>query len=132
MATGASSVRPVAPRLARTFRFDADLGRHVTQFGSDFVMSRLFHSSELHVGCMRLEPGGLIGMHPASTAQLLAVVEGQGWIRGEDGVKTPVTAGGAVFWSEGEMHETGTDSGMMAIVVETAALLDDEHLGPVR
>jgi len=42
------------------------------------------------------------------------------------------TSGGAVFWTEGEMHETGTDSGMMAIVVETAALLDDEHLGPVR
>ncbi len=95
-------------------------------------MSRLFHSSELHVGCMRLEAGGLIGMHPAGTPQLLAVVEGEGWIRGEDGVKTPVTTGGAVFWSEGEMHETGTDSGMMAIVVETAALVDDEHLGPVR
>src|SRR5216683_1732056 len=45
---------------------------------------------------------------------------------------TPVSAGGAGFWSEGEMHETGTDSGMMAIVVETAALVDDEHLGPVR
>ena len=104
----------------------------MTQFGSDFVISRLFHSSELHVGSMRLEPGGLIGMHPASTPQLLAVVEGDGWIRGEDGAKTPISAGGAVFWSEGEMHETGTDSGMMAIVVETAALRDDEHLGPVR
>jgi len=56
--------------VARTFRFDAGLGRHITQFGSDFV--------------------------------------------------------------EGAMHETGTDSGMMAIVVETAALVDDEHLGPVR
>ena len=95
-------------------------------------MSRLFHSSELHVGCMRLQPGGLIVMHPASTPQLLAVVEGNGWIRGVDGAKTPISAGGAVFWSEGEMHETGTDSGMMAIVVETAALRDDEHLGPVR
>jgi hypothetical protein len=118
--------------LTRTFRFDADLGRQITRYGSDFVMSRLFHSSELHVGCVRLEPGGLIGMHPASTPQLLAVVEGEGWIRGEDGVKTPISAGGAVFWSESEMHETGTDSGMMAIVVETAALRDDEHLGPVR
>src|SRR5260370_38726216 len=94
MATGASSAPPAAPRLARTFRFDADIGRHVTQFGSDFVMSRLFHSSELHVGCMRLEPGGLIGMHPASTPQLVAVVAGECWTRGEDGVKTPLTAGG--------------------------------------
>jgi len=116
--------------LARTFRFDADLGRHVTQFGSDFVISRLFHSSELHVGCMRLEPGGVIGMHPAATPQLLAVVEGEGWVRGEDGVKTQVSAGGAVFWTEDEMHETGTDSGLVAIVIETSALADGPELGP--
>jgi hypothetical protein len=117
--------------LARTFRFDAELGRHVTRFGSDFVMSRLFHSSELHVGCMRLEPGGVVGMHPATTPQLLAVVEGEGWIRGDNGVKTPISAGGAVFWAEGELHETGTDSGLVAIVVETSRLHEGEELGPV-
>lgn len=83
--------------MARRFRFDAGLGKHVTSFGSDFVISRLFHSSDLHVGCMRLGPGGLIGMHPASTPQLLAVVQGEGWIRGADGAKTPISAGGAVF-----------------------------------
>lgn len=116
--------------MARTFRFDADLGRHVTRFGSDFVISRLFHSSELHVGCIRLQPGGLIGMHPASTPQLLAVVQGEGWIRGEDGVKTPISAGGAVVWSKGEMHGTGTDSGLVAIVIETGALADGPDLGP--
>ena len=117
--------------MARTFRFDAELGRNVTRFGSDFTISRLFHSAELHVGCIRLEPGGLIGMHPASTPQLLAVVQGEGWIRGEAGPKTSISAGGAVFWSEGEMHQTGTDTGMVAIVVETRALADGEALGPV-
>jgi quercetin dioxygenase-like cupin family protein len=118
-------------KLARTFRFDADLGRRITRFGSDFVISRLFHSPDLHVECMSLGPGGLIGMHRASTAQLLAVVEGEGWIRGEDGPKTSISAGGAVFWEQGEMHETGTDSGLVAIVVETAALIDGEAMGPV-
>jgi quercetin dioxygenase-like cupin family protein len=117
--------------VARTFRFDAELGRRITQYGSDFVMSRLFHSADIHVGCMRLGPGGRIGMHRASTPQLLAVVEGQGWTRGEDGEKTPISAGGAIFWEQGEMHETGTDSGMMAIVIEAAALRDGEHMGPV-
>ena len=117
--------------MARTFRFDAELGRHITRFDSDFTMSRLFHSAELHVGCMRLEPGGLIGMHPAATPQLLAVVQGEGWIRSEDGTTTPISAGGAVFWSQGEMHETGTDTGLVAIVVETGALVDGESLGPL-
>lgn len=116
--------------MARTFRFDADLGRHITRFGSDFVISRLFHSGDLHVSCMRLRPGGLIGMHPASTPQLLAVVEGEGWIRGEDDGKTPIAAGGAVFWTAGEMHETGTDTGLVAIVIETSALADGPSLGP--
>ena len=115
--------------MARTFRFDADLGRHVSSFGSDFVISRLFHSSELHVGCVRLGPGGLIGMHPASTPQLLAIVEGEGWIRGPAVENTPVSAGTAVFWSEGEMHETGTDSGLVALVIETKALVDSEAMG---
>ena len=116
--------------MARTFRFDADLGRRVSKFGSDFVLSRLFHSEELHVGCMRLGPGGLIGMHPAGTPQLLAVVEGEGWIRGEEGTKTRVSAGGAVFWEEGEMHETGTDAGLVAIVIETRMLAESAALGP--
>ncbi|HET7466496.1 MAG TPA: cupin [Candidatus Dormibacteraeota bacterium] len=117
--------------MARTFRFDAGVGRHVSKFGSDFLMSRLFHSDELHVGCMRLGPGGLIGMHPATTAQLLAVVEGEGWIRGAEGPKTGISAGGAVFWEQGEMHETGTDSGLVAIVVETRLLTDGTALGPI-
>lgn len=94
-------------------------------------MSRLFHSGDLHVGCMRLSPGGLIGMHRTSAPQLLAVVEGHGWTRGEEGEKMPISAGGAVFWEQGEMHETGTDSGMMAIVVEGKALHDGEHMGPI-
>ena len=117
--------------MARTFRFDASLGRRITRFGSDFTMSRLFHSAELHVGCMRLDAGGLIGMHPAATPQLLAVVDGEGWVRGEDGPKTPIAAGGAVFWAEGEMHETGTDTGLVAIVVETKALVNGDSLGPI-
>ena len=69
--------------MARTFRFDGELGHHVSQFGSDFVISRL-HSGDLHVGCMHLAPGGVIGLHPAASPQILAVVEGDGWIRGVD------------------------------------------------
>jgi quercetin dioxygenase-like cupin family protein len=118
-------------RMARTFRFDAELGQHVSQFGSDFVMSRLFHSGDLHVGCMRLAPGGVIGLHPAASAQILAVVEGDGWIRGADESKTPIGVGGAVFWSEGEVHEAGTDTGLVAIVVESPTLIDGPSLGPI-
>jgi hypothetical protein len=116
----------------RTFRFDASLATHVSQFGSDFAISRLFHSGDLHVGCMRLGPGGVIGVHAAAAPQLLAVVEGEGWVRGTDETRTPISAGGAVFWSEGEMHETGTATGLVAIVVESRSLADGPSLGPSR
>lgn len=106
-------------RIARTFSFDAEAGRHVTAFGSDFVMSPLVRSSELHVGCMRLQAGGSVGYHQATTPQLFAVVDGAGWIRSDETEqREPISAGRAVIWESGEWHEVGTDEGLVAIVVE--------------
>src|SRR5579884_947081 len=115
----------------RTFRFDADVGRHITRFGSDFVLSGLFQSPDLHVGCMRLGAGGIIGLHPAESPQLLVVVQGEGWVRSEDRPRTAIGAGTAVFWSRGEMHETGTETGLVAIVIESEMLGDGPALGPI-
>jgi quercetin dioxygenase-like cupin family protein len=94
------------------------------------VISRLFHSPELHVGCMRLPPGGLIGLHQASGPQLVAIVEGEGWIRGETEERTTISAGEAVFWEGGEWHETGSDGGLVALVIESPYLAAGEPLGP--
>ena len=94
-------------------------------------MSRLFHNANLHVGCMHLPPNGLIGLHEASGHQLLAVVQGEGWCRGQSAERTPLTAGDAVFWEAGEWHETGTDEGLMAIVFESPELAAGESLGPI-
>ena len=86
-------------------------------------MSPLVRARELHVGCMRLGPGGSVGYHQATTPQLFAVVEGSGWISsGKDRVHEPISSGGAVLWDEGEWHEVGTDNGLVAIVVEGAQL----------
>lgn len=79
---------------------------------------------------MRLAPGGLVGMHQASRAQLLAVAEGEGWIRGQEGERTRIHAGDAVFWEAGEWHETGTDAGLVALMIESPLLVGGEHLGP--
>jgi quercetin dioxygenase-like cupin family protein len=71
---------------------------------------------------MYLGPGGLVGYHPTATYQLFAVIEGDGWVRGEGAERVPIRAGQAAFWQPGERHEAGTDVGMTAIVVETEAL----------
>lgn len=95
-------------------------------------MSRLAHTEGIHVGCIRLGPGGLVRYHRASTYQLFAVVEGEGWVRGEGPERVPIRTGQATFWEPGESHESGTDTGMVALVVETDTLGGDpEAIGPV-
>jgi quercetin dioxygenase-like cupin family protein len=106
----------------RTFSFGPEASRHVERHGSDFRLSRLVHTVGIHVACMYLGPGGLVGYHPAATYQLFAVIEGDGWVRGEGAERVPIRAGQAAFWEPGEHHEAGTDAGMTAIVIETDAL----------
>lgn len=72
--------------------------------------------------CFRLEPRGRIGRHPATFPQLLAVVEGSGWVSGADGEPHPIAAGEAACWEADEQHETWTDDGLTAIVIESTDL----------
>ena len=67
-----------------------------------------------------------------SGPQLLAVVEGEGWIRGNDDGRTPIRVGDAVFWEAGEWHETGSEAGMVALVIESARLAAGDRLGPIN
>ena len=117
--------------MPRIFSFGSEVGQRIDRFGSDFVISRIFHSADLHVGCIRLDPGGLIGLHPAASPQILVVVEGAGWVRGSGDARTPIAAGEAVFWIHGEVHETGTDTGLVALVIESPILADGESMGPI-
>ena len=45
--------------------------------------------------CLRLQPGGVIGAHPATARQVLAVVAGSGTVSGDDGTSISVSAGQA-------------------------------------
>jgi quercetin dioxygenase-like cupin family protein len=70
----------------------------------------------------RLAPGGRIARHPASCPQILAVLKGSGAVSGASGLDEPITAGEAVFWREGEEHETTTAGGLTALVIEGQGL----------
>jgi quercetin dioxygenase-like cupin family protein len=72
--------------------------------------------------CFRIAAGGRLARHPATVDQILAVVEGSGWVSGEDGREESIVAGEAVYWRRGEEHETRTDSGLTAIVIEAESL----------
>ncbi|HEU4964123.1 MAG TPA: hypothetical protein VFV52_09780 [Bacilli bacterium] len=81
------------------FRFDAAVGRPITAFGSQQVTLSPLHRfpqqmrGSLSVVCMHVAPGGCIGYHPAATKQLFLIMQGEGWVRGEEETRTPLQAG---------------------------------------
>jgi quercetin dioxygenase-like cupin family protein len=53
---------------------------------------------------------------------MLLVVEGEGWVKGEDRVAIPIRKGQLALWEPGEWHETSTENGMVAINIESDRL----------
>ncbi|MUK88905.1 cupin domain-containing protein [Ornithinibacillus sp. L9] len=101
------------------FNFKQEVGTKITHFDSNFVMSRILNTQgSVHIGCMHLEIDGVIGYHQATVSQLLLIVEGEGEVRGEEDRFIRVTKGDAVFWEAREWHETKTECGLTAIVIE--------------
>jgi quercetin dioxygenase-like cupin family protein len=103
------------------YDFSPAVGRDVERFGSRGVKISpiLREAGRLHVACFHLEPGGLIGSHEATVAQLLLVVGGSGEVTGSESEPARVGPGCAVFWRGGETHETRAgEDGLTAIVVE--------------
>lgn len=104
----------------KIFAFDARIGKEITSFGSKKVLfTRIANlSDEAQISAMEIFPQGVIGGHQAATPQLFLVVSGAGWVRGKEQEKVAVKFGEAVFWEAGEWHESGSDEGMKAIVIE--------------
>jgi quercetin dioxygenase-like cupin family protein len=105
------------------YQFKKETGKKITKFNSDFIMSRITQTQKpAHIGCMHLDENGIIGYHQAVVPQLLLIVSGEGWVRGETDEFIKVQSGEAVFWEKDEWHETKTDTGLTAIVIESEEL----------
>ena len=79
-------------------------------------------SGQVRISFIELDPGGVLGMHDAPGPQLFLVVEGAGRVRSGDDAPVPVAQGQGAYWDAGELHETVTDTGLTAIVVEADEL----------
>jgi quercetin dioxygenase-like cupin family protein len=76
--------------------------------------------------CLYFETDACIDPHPADQPILFVVIEGSGMVRvGPE--MAPVTAGQAVLWPAGLLHEAWTTTTPM-----TALLIDPLRDGPVR
>lgn len=115
----------------RIFKFSKEeVGKKISQYNSDFTMSRIIQTEKVtNIGCMYLEENGIIGYHQAVVPQLLLIMNGEGFVRGESEEYFKVQPGDAVFWEKDEWHETKTDKGLTAIVIESEELNPERFMG---
>jgi quercetin dioxygenase-like cupin family protein len=119
----------------RIYSFGAADGRPISQYGSErLTITGIVRvaGGDVQVGCMHLEPGGRVGAHQATPRQLFLVVRGTGWVRGPELEQTPIVADQAAFWEDGEEHESGSETGMVALVIESDTLDPDQFLHLIR
>jgi quercetin dioxygenase-like cupin family protein len=82
----------------------------------------IFEGSRIQAAIFRFAPGGRLLRHPAAYPQILAVLDGSGEVSGADGAQEFIVAGEAVFWSEGEEHETKSSVGLTVLIIEGESL----------
>lgn len=105
------------------YQFNKDSGKKISKFNSDFVLSRIIQTDKpVNIGCMHLDTNGIVGYHQAVGPQLLLILSGEGYVRGEREEYFKVLPGDAVFWEKDEWHETKSDKGLTAIVIESSEL----------
>jgi quercetin dioxygenase-like cupin family protein len=95
--------------------------REVTAPGSISARVRRL-AAEAHAAVIEIAPGGVVARHPAVGSQLFVVVQGSGWVSGANGAPEAIQSGEAVLWDPGEEHESGSEEGMTALVVEAESL----------
>lgn len=76
----------------------------------------------VHVYAVHLEPGGVIGAHEAGFDQLFVPVHGGGWAAGADGVRRWIGVGEAAVIRRGEVHAKGSETGLVALMVQVERL----------
>ena len=105
------------------YTFNKESGKKISQFNSDFIISRIIETTKVtNIGCMHLDQNGIVGYHKAVVPQLLLILNGEGYVRNEKEEYFKVSTGDAVFWEKDEWHETKTDEGLTAIVIQSKEL----------
>lgn len=120
----------------KIFCFAETAGLEIDNYGSkNVIFTRITRlTDKVDINCMHIKPKGLVGYHQATIPQLFLVVHGEGWVRGTTSERVKIRRGQAAYWEAGEWHESGTDTGMMAILVEieTKAFDPEEYLMEVK
>lgn len=103
----------------KLYEFKKESGHNITHFDSNFIITRILRAEQaIQIGCAYLEKDGIIGNHQTDVPQLLLVIKGQGHVKGKEDKFVKIQTGEAVFWEKDEWHETRTNEGLTAIIIE--------------
>jgi len=107
----------------KIYKFNKENGKKVEKYDSNLATYlKMIQTNEIaNIGYMYIDPKGILGHHQAPISQLF-VVEGEGWVTGEDQKQINIKAGEAAFWEKGEWHTSGSNGGMTAILIQSESL----------
>ncbi|MGB7876713.1 MAG: hypothetical protein WBL25_20205 [Anaerolineales bacterium] len=105
----------------KIFRFEPEAGKEDDQFGSlKAIIARVVQmDDEAKINAIYLQPNKSMSHQQAMTQQLFLLVKGNGWVRSESDKILAITEGQAMLWEKDEWHESGTENGMTAVIIET-------------
>ncbi|RDZ13366.1 cupin [Priestia megaterium] len=108
----------------KIYRFSKEKGKKVERYQSHLAtyVKMTQTTKAATIGYMYIDGEGTVGHHPAPIPQLFIVVEGEGWVTGENQKRVSIKNGEAVLWEKGEWHTSGSEKGMTAIVIQSEEL----------
>lgn len=105
-------------------KFGKEIAKEISNYNSvsAFYSKVMKTKSPTNIGFINIEQGGIVGYHKAPVPQLFIVVQGEGWVEGEDKKRIMIKSGQGVFWAKGEGHISGTETGLTALVLQSEEL----------
>ena len=106
------------------FEFGKERAKEISNYNSvsAFYSKLMKTASPTNIGFINIERGGIVGYHHAPVPQLFLVIEGEGWVEGEDKKRIMLKSGEGVFWAKDEGHISGTETGLTALVLQSEEL----------
>ena len=103
----------------KIYRFDTEVGKEDGPFGSvKAIIARILQlDNKAEINAVYVHPGEHVSVQQVISQQLFLIVDGEGWVKNKSGEKMTVQQGQAIFWGESELPESGTDSGMSAVII---------------
>lgn len=103
----------------KIYYFDPKLGKEDGPFGNvKAIIARVLQlDNRAEINAVYIHPGEQLSVQQVMSQQMFLLVDGEGWVKNESGEKKTVTQGQAIFWGESELPESGTESGMTAVII---------------